>query len=97
MKETLPFYGTQAWKDCRAAYRKKMRGLCELCLKEGKLTAGVMVHHKEPLTPETMNDPNIALNFDNLQLLCREHHAQAHGAPPKRFDLDDFGHVIIRG
>ena len=95
MKDFQSFYGTQAWKACRDAYRKQARGLCELCLKEGRFTAGEIVHHKTPLTAETVNNPDIALNFDNLMLVCRDHHAQLHDAKERRFKIDELGHVII--
>lgn len=95
MKDFQSFYGTQVWKACRAAYRKQARGLCELCLKEGRFTAGEIVHHKTPLTAETVNNPDIALNFDNLMLVCRDHHAQLHDAKERRFKIDELGHVII--
>ena len=94
MKEFQSFYGTPAWKACRAAYKKKVRGLCELCLKDGIYRAGEIVHHKTPLTAETVNDPDIALNFDNLMLVCRDHHAQLHDSRERRYKIDELGHVI---
>ena len=96
MKDFQSFYGTQAWKDCRRAYRKKVGGLCEMCLSEGKYNAGYFVHHKTPLTAENVNDPEITMNFDNLMLLCRYHHAQVHGSP-RRYKFDDLGRVIPIG
>ena len=50
MKDFQSFYGTQAWKNCREAYKKKAYGLCEMCLKEGRFTAGEKDHHRTPLT-----------------------------------------------
>ena len=89
------FYNSPAWKECRAAYRKQVGGLCEQCLKRGIYTAGVIVHHKVHLTPETIQLPEIALNFNNLELLCRDCHAQEHLRVQKRWKVDDLGRVRV--
>lgn len=91
-KDTAAFYYTQAWKDCRAAYTKARGGLCERCLSRGIYRAGEIVHHKIHLTPQTIHDPNIALNWNNLQLLCRDCHAAVH-KPTKRYKVDELGRV----
>jgi len=68
-----PFYKSKAWQDCREAYFVSRHGLCELCNKPGE-----EVHHKIFLTPENINDPNISLNWDNLQVLCKTCHNAVH-------------------
>ena len=90
----VDFYNSKAWKDCRAAYFKSKAGLCEKCLEQGRYTAGEIVHHKVHLSPENINNPSISLNWENLELLCREHHAAAHGRE-KRYKVDEFGRVTI--
>lgn len=90
------FYKSAAWKACRAAYLKSRGGLCERCLARGIYKAGVIVHHKIHLTPETIQDPDVALSFDNLELLCRDCHAEAHEARRRRFKVDDWGRVQAR-
>ena len=98
MKEfAKTFYSSKNWADCRAAYRKSVGGLCELCLKSGIIKAGEIVHHKKPLTPSNINDPNITLNWENLQLLCREHHAEVHEQGKRRYTVDKNGKVTSRG
>lgn len=87
------FYNGQAWKQCRAAYVKYRRGLCERCLKRGQYSAGVIVHHKIVLTPANILEPAVTLNFDNLELLCRDCHADAH-KPGKRYKVDELGRII---
>ena len=72
------FYNSNAWKECRTAYKKSVGGLCERCLKNGLVVAGDIVHHKIHLTPENINDPAVTLNFKNLELVCRECHALEH-------------------
>ena len=39
---------------------------------------GELVHHKKPITPENITDPNVTLSFDNLELVCRDCHAKEH-------------------
>lgn len=88
------FYTSQAWDDCRKAYRKSVGGLCEVCRDKGLIVPGVIVHHKRPLTPDNINDPNITMGWDNLQFVCRECHAEIHGAKKKRYKVDEMGRVI---
>ena len=88
------FYKSQAWKKTRAAYAKSMGGLCERCLKYGHYNPGEIVHHKIHITPENITNPDIALNFDNLELLCRDCHAYMHTGVVKRYKVDGFGRLI---
>lgn len=68
-----PFYKSKAWRDCREAFFISKHGLCERCGRPGKI-----VHHKEILTPENINNPDITLNWDNLELLCQDCHNKEH-------------------
>ena len=72
------FYSSKAWQSCRNEYAKRRHYLCEECLRQGIYKPGVIVHHKIEIDPITIEKPEIALNFDNLELLCRECHAEAH-------------------
>ena len=89
------FYKSQAWKRCAAAYRKQAGGLCERCLKEGRYTAGAIVHHKIYITPDNIYDPSITLNFENLELVCMNCHGKEHGKTKKRYRVDNMGRVVI--
>lgn len=96
MKEfAKAFYTSQAWKECREAYRKSVGGLCERCLKSGLYTAGEIVHHKIHITPDNINDPNVTLNWDNLELVCRDCHAEIHG-DKRRYKIDAVGNVLTK-
>lgn len=79
---------------------KYRRGLCEKCLEEGVITPATRVHHKVHLTPENVNNPDIALNWDNLEALCEKHHAAEHteiyGHRKKRWIIDGSGAVAAR-
>ena len=91
--ERKVLYNSKAWQRCRIAYAKSKGGLCERCLAKGIYKPGEIVHHKIHLTEENYSDPSVALNFDNLQLLCRDCHAQMHNS--KRYRVDELGRVIF--
>ena len=88
------FYSSKAWQRTRESYAKSKRNLCEVCLAKGIITPAEIVHHKIELTPQNITDPSITLSFDNLQCVCRECHAAAHGARQTRWKVDDFGRVF---
>lgn len=89
------FYSSTAWKNTRTAYAKSKGGLCENCLSRGIYKAGEIVHHKIHLSPENINDPSVCLNFDNLELLCRDCHCMMHDKKKRRYKVDDMGKVTI--
>ena len=93
-ENAVKFYGSKAWKRCRAAYKKKAGGLCERCLANGVIRPGEVVHHKIYISPDTMNDPAVSMNFDNLELVCRDCHEKEHGRMKKRYKFDEFGRVL---
>lgn len=72
------FYSSKAWQDCRNEYAKRRNYLCEDCLRRGIYRPGVIVHHIIEIDPVTIEKPEIALNFENLELLCRECHDRRH-------------------
>lgn len=95
------FYNTKAWKDTRRNYKQSKGNLCERCLKQGKITPADVVHHKEPLTMNNINDLNISLGWGNLEALCNQCHADVHEEiyrkrTHKRYKIDKLtGRVII--
>lgn len=88
------FYSSGAWRECRKAYRKSVGNLCENCLKIGKITPADEVHHKIRLTPKNINDPNITLNWDNLQALCETCHKSLRKMK-RRYNVDESGRLSI--
>ena len=72
------FYNRKKWKEAAKAYKESVFGLCERCGKPGD-----HVHHKIELNRSNVNDPNIAYNFDNLELLCIDCHNKATFERPK--------------
>lgn len=92
------FYSSKTWQDCRNEYIKCAHYLCENCLRKGIYTPGVIVHHIEELTPENIHRPEVSLNFGNLELLCRECHAEMHNkrSKGKRYIFVDNGEIILK-
>lgn len=90
------FYSSTAWKKTRAAYAKSKGNLCERCLKKGLIVPGVIVHHKVYLTPDNINDPAVSLNWNNLELVCADCHAEEHNRLQRRYTVDEYGRVTAR-
>lgn len=90
------FYNSPAWIRTRKLYAKSKDGLCECCLAKGYYRAGEIVHHKIHLTPDNINNPMITLHWSNLQLVCRDCHAELHkyDSGKKRYRFDADGNVI---
>ncbi|KYH30745.1 HNH endonuclease [Clostridium tepidiprofundi DSM 19306] len=68
------FYKSKEWIKCRNSFMASKNYICERCGKPAYI-----VHHKEHITPSNINNPNITLNWDNLQALCIECHNVVHG------------------
>jgi len=85
------FYSSIEWQQVRNNYSAKKHHLCEKCLNNGLIVAGEIVHHKIEVTPENIDNPEITMNEENLELLCRKCHGAIHGS--KRFSVDENGIV----
>lgn len=74
------FYQSRAWRQTRKAfiaYRISIDGgMCERC----QNAPGKIVHHKEHLNKKNVNDPAVALGYDNLRYLCQDCHNKIHDA-----------------
>jgi 5-methylcytosine-specific restriction endonuclease McrA len=89
-------YKSKAWQHCRKGYIKSVGGLCERCLTKGRFVPAVIVHHKIPVTANNIDDPTITLNWDNLQAVCRDCHAELHNDRVKRYKVDELGRIFSR-
>ena len=97
MKEyAQQFYSSKAWKRTRAAYAKSKHNLCEICLAKGIIKPGEIVHHKVHIDPDNITDPTVTLCWDNLQLVCRDCHANIHDRRQRRYKIDELGRVSAR-
>jgi 5-methylcytosine-specific restriction endonuclease McrA len=98
------FYHSPAWKKNRANYMRRPLdtiigtvppGMCERCFERGELTPAKIVHHKIHLTPMNIDDPHVALSYDNFQRLCQDCHAEVHsGTTQSRVTFDENGRPI---
>ena len=98
--EVETFYTTWTWRKCRKAFAESKGNLCERCLRRGIIEAGskdrpLEVHHKTPLTAESITDPAVALSWDNLELLCKSCHDQERERQAKRWRIGKDGRVIL--
>ncbi len=73
------FYNSPQWKKVRQAYRISKHNICERC---GGI--GYFVHHKTYINSSNIFNPEVTLNFDNLELLCKDCHNKEH------FEENDF-------
>ena len=94
------FYTSWKWRTCRTSFAKSKGNLCERCLKRGIIEAGskdrpLEVHHKIPLTPDNVTDPKVALNWENLELLCKSCHDEERERREKRWKIGPDGRVIL--
>ena len=68
------FYASKQWHECRRgfiAHRIQIDGgVCQMCHRN----LGYIVDHVRELTPQTIGDPDVALNHGNLQYLCHDCH-----------------------
>ena len=94
---SVRFYKSSLWRECRNGYAASRGHLCERCLSRGVLSLGEIVHHKIELTPENINDPEITLNWNNLELLCRFCHTEVHDRRKnsRRFTIGPNGEINI--
>ena len=94
------FYTSWTWRKCRKAFAESKGNLCERCLKRGIIEAGskdrpLEVHHKVPLTAENVTDPDVALAWSNLELLCKSCHDAERDRQAKRWRISPDGRVLI--
>ena len=89
------FYKSKAWQKCRAEYISKVGGLCERCLKRGIVKPGYIVHHKEYINLDNLDDPAVLLNHENLEYLCFDCHQREHFARKRRYEVAVDGSVIV--
>jgi len=88
------FYSSKRWKDTQAAYMISQHYICERC---GNIAR--IVHHIKYITPMNIQDPNITLNWDNLEALCMDCHTREHLGSSSCIDgvsFDQDGNLIYK-
>jgi DNA-directed RNA polymerase subunit RPC12/RpoP len=88
-------YNSKSWLKCRASFIADRTaidgGMCQRCGVE----LGYIVHHKDWLTPENINDPDIALNHSNLEYVCHLCHNKIDGEEENaQYRFDSEGQLI---
>lgn len=88
------FYKSRQWQRAREYVLKRDRYLCVKCGNPAE-----EVHHKEHLNESNINDPEIALNPDNLQSLCKDCHFREHAqkrdeAVREGYMFDEDGNIV---
>lgn len=74
-------YNDPRWRPLREQVMARDGGLCQECLKQGRLTPATQVHHL--VSPFIVGLPPsdfefYAWNMDNLEAICHECHAAIH-------------------
>lgn len=72
------FYCSKAWRELAFALKVAADGRCARC---GEIVidfAYLIGHHKEELTEENVRDPAVALNPDNVEVICLDCHNKEH-------------------
>lgn len=73
------FYDSMTWKKCRKSFISERvaidGGMCQRCHER----LGYMVHHTVMLTPDNISDPDIALNRNCLEYICKPCHDREEG------------------
>lgn len=73
-KDYQAIYKDKRWIRVRKLALVRSNGLCEECMKKGKISYVDDVHHKIPIK----KDVNKAFDINNLICLCRKCHIEAH-------------------
>ena len=86
------FYNSKEWRALRQRLIAEADFLCAECgesyLKDSSQLVG---HHVIELTPANVRDANIALNPDNIKIICRRCHDKNH----RRFEFGGGHNVYI--
>ncbi|PTL37643.1 HNH endonuclease [Alkalicoccus saliphilus] len=82
------FYTSKEWIRCRIGFMRSKHYICERC---GDVAS--ICHHKKYITPENIHDPQVTLNWDQLEALCQnchniEHHKSKNCVEGLTFDSD---------
>lgn len=83
--ERHQFYQSQEWKRIRRRFLAR-HPLCELCLKENRVTAAVVVDHIVEIA-----DGGALSDDGNLQALCANHHNRKTAAERRRRKASGVG------
>lgn len=91
-QQAKQFYNSKAWKRTRRLYLLSVNFICERCGKPADV-----VHHKNYINLENINDFNTLLSFDNLEALCMDCHNKEHfkSGREKKYIFDEMGNLVF--
>jgi 5-methylcytosine-specific restriction protein A len=77
--QSAKYYNSKSWYVLRNSYIH-YHPLCELCLKDNKVTAAEEIHHIKPFMTGVTEEQRWSLLLDknNLMSLCKECHINIH-------------------
>ena len=94
-EQQAAFYVSGPWIACARAY-KAAHPLCERCMARHEISYSEEAHHKIKLTPKNINNPDVTLNWDNIEALCGKCHKAEHKKKrEKRWSVDEDGTVTV--
>lgn len=90
--ELIKFYQSSKWKSVRRYIKKRDQGICQKCSGIGQ-----EVHHIIPLSLRNYQT-ELAIDPENLTLLCRSCHMAERGSQQVREDVvfDEYGRMKSR-
>lgn len=71
-------YNSQAWKRLRSSIIAARGSRCQMCGRLMLDDSQLVAHHVVELTPDNVDNPRIALNPDNIQIICKDCHDVVH-------------------
>lgn len=74
-KKYHDFYKSDEWKRVKTLALVRDKGLCQWCMREGRIRPADVVHH----IAEVKQEWNKRLDINNLVSLCHECHNRHHG------------------
>lgn len=78
-KQTNPFYLTGDWRRKRKEILARDHYECQQCKREGRVTTNDDAVLEVDHIKELKYFPELAMDNDNLQTLCKECHNKKHG------------------
>lgn len=88
--EVEAFYHSKAWINCRNSFMDAVNYICNRC---GSPAA--ICHHKEYITINNINNPDITLNWDNLEPLCLDCHNKEHFKQDDGYFFNEDGDIYF--
>ncbi len=72
------FYWTKAWRDLSHRLKVERGGKCERTGETFLDMSKLIAHHKIELTEDNVDDPGVALNPDNIEIISFDEHNREH-------------------